>query len=84
MDDKKKEQVIAQLENIEAISDFFKDWWSVADLYESTAKVCGILMHVMENANISSDEKKDVRNFIEQHLMMIDLIKPFEKKEDEV
>ena len=84
MDEKRKQQVIAQVENVEAINEFFTQWWSVADLYESTAKVVGTLMRVIGDANISTDEKKDVQDLIDQHLMMIDLIKPFEKQEDEV
>lgn len=84
MDEKRKQQVIAQMENVEAIKEFFVDWWSVADLYENTAKAVSTLMRVMENPAISTDEKKDVQDLIDQHLMMIDLIKPFEKQEDEV
>lgn len=84
MDEKRKQQVIAQMENVEAIKEFFTQWWSVAELYESTAKALGTLMRMMENPAISKENRTDVHELIDQHLMMIDLIKPFENKEDEV
>ena len=84
MDDSKKQQVIAEVENVENIKDFYTEWWSVADLYETAAKAIGVLSRIMDAATVSSDEKKWVRDMVEQHLMMIDLIKPFEKKEDDV
>lgn len=82
--EEKQQRAIKLIDDVEEIKEFFTQWWSVADLYESTAKVVGTLMRVIGDANISTDEKKDVQDLIDQHLMMIDLIKPFEKKGDEV
>lgn len=80
--EEKQQRAIKLINDVEEIKEFFIQWWSVADLYESTAKAVGVLMRVMKNPAISTDEKKDVQALIDQHLMMIDLIKPFEKQEE--
>ena len=84
MDEKKKAQLIAQAENIEAIRDFFTQWYSAGVLFETAAKCTNNLLGLINRGAICDVERKDFEDFVDQHLMMIDLIKPFARKEDEV
>lgn len=88
MNEEQKAKLIAEAENIEAIRDFLTEWYSVADLYETAAKATSVMLrlicHGSHNAAIDPEERKSLQDLIEQHLMMIDLIKPFEGKEGEV
>ena len=84
MKEEQKAQIIAQAENVEAISDFFTQWWSSAELYESTAKVCNTIMHKLAYpcAKLQEDELQQIQSFIDQHLEMIKVMAPFERKDD--
>lgn len=84
MTDNEKSQMIAEAENIEAIRDFFTQWWTVEQLYETSSKACSTILHLIDKCDICSEEKRDFKELIEQHLMLIDLVKPFAKKEGEV
>lgn len=84
MNEEQKSQLIAEAENVEAIREFFTQWWSSADLYETSAKACDDILHLASNGMLSQDELKDVEKLIEQHMMLIDLVKPFESKEGEI
>ncbi len=86
MNEKEKSLIIAEAENVEAIRDFFTEWWSVEQLYETAAKASMTIMYLMNRKEICEDERKDLQELMTQHLMMIEHIKPFAKqgKEDEV
>ena len=84
MDEKQKSQIIAEAENVEAIREFFEGWYSVETLYETSAKCTNNLLGIINRGGICDEERKDFENFIDQHLMMIDLIKKFARKEGEV
>ena len=81
MTDNEKSQMIAEAENIEAIRDFFTQWWTVEQLYETSAKVCSTMLHLLSRGE---GDAKEFKELMEQHLMLIDLVKPFARKEDEV
>lgn len=83
MDEEKKAHLIAEAENIEAIRDFFTDWYSVAELYETAAKATTALLRVINHVSLDQEERQHLREFTEQHLMMIDRIKLFEMKDGE-
>ena len=83
MNEEQKSQLIAEAENVEAIRDFFEGWYSVETLYETAAKCTNNLLGLISRQQICDEERKDFENFIDQHLMMIDLIKNF-RKEGEV
>ena len=83
MTDKQKSQLIAEAENVEAIRDFFDGWYSVETLYETAAKCTNNLLGLISRQQICDEERKDFENFIDQHLMMIDLLKKFQSNEQE-
>ena len=86
MNDKQKAQLIAQAENIVAIKDFFTEWWSVEQLYEAEAKAALALLHLMELPQrvLCNDELKALNEALNQHKMMVEHLKEFAGKEDEV
>ena len=86
MNEKEKSLIIAEAENVEAIRDFFVEWWSVEQLYETAAKVSNTIMYLMNRKEMCDDDRKDLQELMTQHLMMIEHMKPFAKqrKEDEV
>ena len=85
MNQKQKANLIAEAENVEAIKDFFKEWWSVEQLYEAEAKAALALLHLMELPQrvLCADELKALNDALEQHKMMVEHLKEFARKEDE-
>jgi hypothetical protein len=84
MEENKKAVIIAEAENVEAIRDFFTEWWTVAELNETASKVCATIINLAARHKLSADELEVLDDLIQQHNLMIDLIKPFERKEGEV
>ena len=84
MNEEQKSQMIAEAENIEAIRDFFGYWYSVEQLYETLAKSCTTILHLVNKNQIANEDKQQFEELLNQHEMMIDLIKPFARKEGEV
>lgn len=83
MTDKQKSQLIAEAENVEAIRDFFTQWWSAEQLFETAAKCSINLLAYINRGLICEEERKDFEQFVEQHIMMIDLLKKFQADEQE-
>ena len=83
METKKNDAMIASIENVEAIRDFFKRWWTSAEMYETAAKACSTLMYLSGKGFIVNEDMVNLSNFMEQHVMLINLIKPFEKEDAE-
>ena len=68
-----KDAMIASIDAVEAINDFLTDWWSVTELYESSAKAVSQLVdRAQRDPNFMTTE---LRDYINQHIMMIDLLK---------
>ena len=84
MDEKKKAQMIAEAENIEAIKDFFSEWYSLEQLYEISTKAAGSILHLRAGFPMSDEEYKDLKDFYEAYVLMVERMKPFARKEDEV
>ena len=84
MEENKKAVIIAEAENVEAIRDFFIQWWTVAELNWTASKVCATIIDLAARHKLSDDELEGLNELIQQHNLMIDLIKPFERKEGEV
>ena len=87
MNEKEKSQLIAEAENVEAIRDFFTQWWSAEQLYEAEAKAALALLHLTQLPNkvLCEDEVKAIREALNQHQIMVEHLKPFaERKEGEV
>ena len=77
-----KDAMIASIETVEAIEEFLSEWWSVNELYESSAKAVSQLVDLAQrDPKIMTVE---LRDFINQHIMMIDLLKEVTKKGGEV
>lgn len=83
MKEEQKAQMIAQAENVEAISDFFVDWWSSQEMYKDAAEFSMTIMHKIAYpcAKLEQDEIELFHRFMEQHLMMLKAMEPFERKE---
>ena len=81
MNEEKKSLMIADAENVEAIRDFFISWWTSAELYESAAKVSATILDLVNRHQIKDVELEQINELLQQHMMMIDVIKPFEEKE---
>lgn len=81
MNEEKKSLMIAEAENVEAIRDFFTSWWTVAELNETVSKVCATIINLASRRMLSVDELEVFDELIQQHNLMIDIIKPFERKE---
>lgn len=82
MKEEMKDAMIASVDAVQAIEDFLTDWWSVNELYETSAKAISELVHeAQKNPNIMSIEMRD---YINQHIMMIDLLKSITKKGGEL
>ena len=77
-----KDATIASIDAVQAIEDFLTDWWSVNELYETSSKAVTALCNVAgKDANFMD---VTMRDFINQHIMMIDLLKEVTKKGDEL
>ena len=79
MNNEKKDAMIASIENVEAIKDFLSEWWTVEDLYEAAAKVSATILNLAKRHQISDAEIEDFDAIMQQHMMMIDIFKKFEK-----
>ena len=84
MEEKEKAELIAQAENVEAITDFTKSWWTLDQLWETSAKATNTILYLINQHTLSHDDAKELADMMQQHMMMIDLIKPFARKEGEV
>jgi len=73
-----KKELNACIENAEAVQEFLEDWYSVADLYETNANASNVL--IQQNLdNLSPEDKKYLTDLLDQHVMMANLLKKFEK-----
>lgn len=73
MNNETKDAMIASIEAVTAINDFLTDWWSVTELYESSAKAVSQLVDRAQKDQ--SFMTTELRDYINQHIMMIDLLK---------
>lgn len=84
MEEKMKAEMIAQAENVEAIRDFFCEWYTIKDLYETLAKACTTIIYLSNKNIICDDDKKVFERLVMQHEMMVEHMKPFLTKEESV
>lgn len=77
-----KDVMIASIDAVQAINDFLTDWWSVNELYEASAKAVSQLVSMAQrDPSIMTTE---LRDYINQHIMMIDLLKEVTRKGGEL
>ena len=87
MKDEQKQKLIADAENIEALRDFFMEWWKLEQLYEAEAKAALALLHLKQLSVkvLREDELQALNEALNQHMIMVEHLKPFaEEKGGEV
>lgn len=84
MNEEMKNKVIAEAERIEAIEEFLSENYSVADLFETAANAGSVLLELVNIQALCQDDIKYITRLIDQHVMIANLLKPFEAKEGEV
>lgn len=80
MKEELKDAMTASIENVQAVEDFLSDWYSVNDLFETAANAGSVLLGIPQGT-IAADDMKWLRNLIDQHVMMANLLKKFENGE---
>ena len=84
MNEEQKKQLIAEAENVEAIRDFLTENYTVSDLFETAANAGSVLLELVNIQAISHDDIKHITRLIDQHVMLANLLKPFQGKDGEV
>ena len=80
MNEEKKDAMIASIENVQAVEEFLKNWYSVTDLFETAANSGSVLLEIARSSYaINDDDLKWLQKLIDQHVMMANLMKKFEK-----
>lgn len=78
MKDELKDAMTASIKKVQAVEDFLSDWYSVNDLFETAANAGSVLLGIPQGT-IAADDMKWLRNLIDQHVMMANLLKKFER-----
>ena len=68
----------AQQKAIESIQEYLNDFHSVNDLYERTAKALVEIIRVSNN--LPDEAKKFIGNMVDDHMCLLELLKPLEEK----
>ena len=79
MKEEMKDAMTASIEKVQAVEDFLKDWYSSSDLFETAANAGSVLLELVNIGQISQDDVKHITNMINQHVMLANLLKKFEK-----
>ena len=81
MNEERKDAMIASIEQTEAIQEFLNSWYSINDLFETAANAGAVLLDlsVRYPKVINDDDMKHLQNLINQHVMVANLLKSFEK-----
>lgn len=78
MKEELKDAMTASIEKVQAVDDFLSDWYNVNDLFETAANAGSVLLGIPQGT-IADDDMKWLRNLIDQHVMMANVLKKFEK-----
>ena len=84
MNEQEKNAVIAGVEKLQAIDDFLNDWYSVTDLYETAANAANVLMEAEHLHQFSHDDLGYLKRLLDQHVMLANLLKKVQGKEEQV
>lgn len=63
---------------VESIQEYLNDFHSVAELYERTARALAEIINVSDR--LSEETKKSIAYMTDDHLCLLDLLKPLEEK----
>ena len=80
MEEKQKKELYVCIENAEAVQDFLTEWYSVADLFETSANAASIMLSTTIG-QLAPDEKKWLTDLLDQHLMMTNLLKKYDNRQ---
>ena len=83
MNEEKKNEVIADAERVEAIKDFLSECYSVSDLFETAANAASVLLEFANIKCLCDEDLRHLSRLIDQHVMLANLMKPFEKGGEE-
>ena len=72
----------AQQKVVESIQEYLSDFNSVAELHERTAKALVEIIHVSNQ--LSDEARQTISRMVDDHVCLIDLIKPLDEKGGEV
>ena len=78
MKEEMKDAMIASVEKVQAVEDFLSEWYSVSEMFETAANAGSVLLSIPQGT-INDDDMKWLRNLIDQHVMMANVMKKFEK-----
>ena len=77
MNEDQKKEMQQCIENAEEVQDFLQEWYNVPELFETAAKAGSIVLG--EFSHLCEESRKVLNALIEQHVMMTNLLKKFEK-----
>ena len=77
MNENEKKELNACIENAEAVQEFLTEWYSVADLFETSANAASIMLSTTIG-QLAPDEKKWLTDLLDQHVMMTNLLKKYD------
>ena len=78
MNENEKKELNACIENAEAVQEFLTEWYSVAELFETSANAASVMLTSVIG-QLAPEEKKWLTDLLDQHVMMTNLLKKFEK-----
>ena len=81
MKEEQKKELQKCIENAEAGQEFLTEWYSVADLFETSANAASIMLSTTIG-QLAPDEKKWLTDLLDQHVMMTNLLKKFKSNEE--
>ena len=84
MNEQEKNAVIAGVEKLQAIDDFLTDWYSVTELYETAANAANVLLEAAHLHQFSEDDLGYINRLLDQHVMLANLLKKVQGKEEQV
>lgn len=82
MADNEKKLQDAQQKVVESIQEYLSDFHSVATLHERTAKALVEIINV--SSHLPEEARQIIRRMVDDHVCLIDLLKPLDEKGGEV
>lgn len=77
MEEKQKKELQNCIENAEAVQEFLTEWYSVAELFETSANAASVMLTSVIG-QLAPEEKKWLTDLLDQHVMMTNLLKKYD------
>ena len=81
MKEEQKKELQNCIENAEAVQEFLTEWYSVAELFETSANAASVMLTSVIG-QLAPEEKKWLTDLLDQHVMMTNLLKKFKSNEE--